>query len=259
MAYPQPDSDQYAIQGVQYFRLLTELATPGDIYESQQSCHALAIGPESDVANVNLAYFDGQVPTFVALTQVGPPRSFTGRVDARNTDKYAPSGRPGRILFWPADLYDPTFIPEDFLDDQDTLTFITPKLDVIQYFKPQQSLVPLRNDKTFRFTEIDQPENRTAFLVLPFWGRKYAQCRVMNNSDQSLAWGVTGITYFSNDQNKAMETTIERVDAIAPGDQHTTLVRAASNGTFDALMFDLNISEGSGPTPFEVLMSDTPA
>lgn len=259
MSYPQPSSNDYVIRGVQYFRLLTALATPGDIYESEVSCHALAIGPESDVANVNIAYFDDQIPTFMNRTQVGPPRSFTGRVDARNTDTYAPSGRPGRILFWPTDLYDPTFLPQNFVPDEDTLTFIAPVLDVIQYFKPQASLVPLRTDKTFRFTEIEQPENRTAFIVLPCWGRKFGSCRVLNSSSAALSWGVTGITYFANPNNQAIETEIDRVDALGIGDQHTTLFRAATHGLFDALMFDLNLNEGTGLTPFEVVLSDTPA
>lgn len=259
MSYPQPSSNDYAIKGVQFFRLLTELASPGDIYESEQSSHALALGPDSDVANVNVAYFDAQVDTFVTLTQIGPPRSFTGRIDARNSDTYAPTQRPGRILIWPSDLYDPTFLPTNFEVGQDSLTFVTPVLDVIQYFKPQSSLVPGRNDKTFRFTEIELTDLRNAFIIVPFWGRKYASCRILNNSASDLAWAVTGITYFTNPDNKAIETEIERVDSIAINVQHTTLVRAAQHGVFDALMLEVNLNEGVGSTPIEVVMSDTPA
>lgn len=259
MSYPQPSSNDYAIRGVQFFRLLTELATPGDIYLSEQSCHALALGPDSDVANVMVAYFDDQAPTFLTTTLVGPPRSFTGRIDARNEATYAPAGRPGRIMFWPADLYDPAFVPSNFVVDQDTLSFITPILDVVQYFKPQQSLIPVRNDKTFRFPQIDTSEGRNTFLILPFWGRKYASCRIDNQSDGSVAWRVTGITYYTNNDHKATETEIDHVDTLANGANHTTLVKASSHGMFDALMLEVNVSEGEGPTPFEVVMSDTPA
>lgn len=259
MSYPQPSSNEYAIKGVQYFRLLTGLTSPGDLYESEQSCHALALGPLSDVANVNVAYFDSQmVPTFVALTQVGPPRSVTGRIDARNEETYSPSQRPGRIMLWPSDLYDPSFLPTTFDPAQDSLTFITPVLDVIEYFSPQQSLVPLRNDKTYRFPQIETAAIRDSYLVLPYWGRKYACCRIVNSSGASLEWTVVGIVYYPNDQTKAMEFVIDKDLAVPTGGTHTSLVRAAVNGMFDALMIVVNIT-GASQTPFEVIVSDTPA
>lgn len=259
MSYPQPSSNNSVINGAEFFRLFTPLTSPGDIYESEVSGHAMALGPDSDVANVTVAYWDNQVQTFVNLAQLGPPRSFVGRVDARNTDNYAPSNRPGRILLFPSDLFDPTFLPEDFLPNQDTLTFITPVLDVIQYFKPQESLTPARNDKTFRFPEIELTDIRTAFLILPFWGRKYASARIFNNSNQALAWRITGIDYFPNDQNKAIETDIDHIDLLNPGLQHTSIVNASVHGMFDALMLEVNVNESQGSTPFEVVVSDIPA
>ena len=75
MSYPQPSADQYAIKGYQFFRLNTLLTSPGDIYQSQQSGHAFAIGPESDISNVNVAYFDDQVPNFMAQTVISPQRA----------------------------------------------------------------------------------------------------------------------------------------------------------------------------------------
>jgi len=36
-------------------------------------------------------------------------------------------------------------------------------------------------------------------------------------------------------------------------------VRAAQHGVFDALMLEVNLNEGVGSTPIEVVMSDTPA
>jgi hypothetical protein len=264
MAYPQPSSDDYAIGGSEFFRLLTTLTSPGDLYESEQSGHALALGPLSDVANVNIAYFDGQVPTFVNQTQVGPPRSFVGVINKLN-DSYAPSQRPGRILLWPSDLYDPSWIPSGFAQGQDTLTFITPVLDVIEYFSPQPSLVPTRNDKTFRFPQIDTDGIQIHFLVLPYWGRKYACCRIGNASTTPLIWTVKGITYYPNEDNKAIETTIDTTTVpqrTDPGAQHTTLIRAGVEGMFDAILIMIELVTElpvNGLTPFEVIMSDTPA
>ncbi len=260
MAYPQPSSDDYAVGGSGFFRLLTTLTSPGDIYESEQSGHALALGPLSDVANVNVAYFDAQVPTFVNQTQVGPPRSFVGAIN-KLTDFYAPAQRPGRILLWPSDLYDPTFIPQDFDPNNASLTFITPVLDVIQYFSPQSSLVPQRNDKTFRFPALDVTGVGEQFLVIPYWGRKYACCRIFNQNSGTFAeWIVKGITYYPNASNKAMETPIDSATNIPAGEQHTTLVRAGVHGMFDALLIIIAPdSEVFEAAPFEVIVSDTPA
>jgi hypothetical protein len=261
VAYPQPSSNDYATGGFEYFRLLTPLTSPGDIYESEQSGHALALGPQSDVANVNVAYFDKQVATFVNQTQAGPPRSFVGRIDANNVDFYVPSQRPGRILLWPSDLYDPTFIPTDFDPDNASLTFITPILDVIQYFKEPDSLVPVRNDKTFRFPALDVTGVGEQFLVIPYWGRKYACCRIFNQSAGTFAeWIVKGITYYPNASQRAMETPIDSVANIPAGEQHTTLVRAGVNGMFDALLIIIAPDpENFEAAPFEVIVSDTPA
>jgi len=257
MAYPQPSANEYATNGGGFFRLNTLLTSPGDIYESEQSGHGLALGPLSDVANVNIAYFDGQVPTGVNQIQVGPPRSFVGPI-YNLSDTYAPSQRPGRIMLWPSDLYDPSFLPSTFDPAQDSLTFITPVLDVIQYFSPQPALVPTRNDKTYRFPEIETAAIRDSYLVLPYWGRKYACCRIVNSSGATLAWSVVGIVYYPNDQTKAMEFVIDKDLAVPIGGTHTSLVRAAVSGMFDALMIVVNITGGS-QTPFEVIVSDTPA
>ena len=97
MSYPQPDSNQYAIKGYQFFRLNTLLTSPGDIYESAQSGHSIAIGPESDLANINVAYFDDQVETFMQRTTISPLRAFVGRIDARNDAVTAPVERRARL------------------------------------------------------------------------------------------------------------------------------------------------------------------
>ncbi len=260
MAYPQPSSNDYATGGSDIFRLFTPLTSPGDIYESEQSGHALALGPLSDVANVNVAYFDKQVQTFVNQSQVGPPRSFVGRIDAQNTEFFVPSQRPGRILLWPSDLYDPSFLPIGFDADDATLTFITPVLDVIQYFKDAPSLIPVRNDKTFRFPSLDAASATDQFVVIPYWGRKYACCRIFNQSaSQTVTWAVRGITYYPNPSNQAMEVILDSA-VVATNTVHTTLVRAGINGMFDALLI---VTQGNDADPgaatYQVIVSDTPA
>lgn len=256
MSYPQPDADKCALLGGDFFRLFTGLTSPGDMYESQQSAHAFALGPDSDVSSVNIGYYDDQALTFLNQIQIGTTRSWVGRIDARNGDKYAPSGRPGRILIWPDDIFDPSYVPVDFDPNLDTITFITPILEVIQYFQPQGSLEVKRNDKTYRIQEIGFPE-RTANIVIPYWGRKYASIRVTNLTSGQLVMGVIGVNYYINDQFKALETPIGGGAIIAPGAQQL-IVMTPANGTFDALNLFAIGSVDTGPTPIQVTVSDTP-
>jgi hypothetical protein len=281
MGYPQPSSNRYAVGGAKYFRLLTPLTSPGDIYESEQSGHALALGPQSDVANINVAYFDDQVPTFVNQTQLGPRRSFVGRIDARNTDTYAPTNRPGRVFFWPADLYDPSYVPL-LGGSASQVTFITPVLDVIQYFSPQPSMVPTRNDKTFRFTDvpfdIDPEGGREGWLIIPCWGRQSAIIRCSNFTSGEVQLRVRGVNYFVNDAALAQECSIGtfNLDPLplvgplggpvqlllnsnptTPDNTSSVLDRIRlSAGVFDALAIFISVVEPDGPTPLTVTVSD---
>lgn len=260
MSYPQPSSDQYAIKGVQFFRLLTELTSPGDIYESAQSGHAFALGPQSDISNVIVAYFDAQVETFVNVTAIGPRRSFVGRIDARNDARYAPSNRPGRIYLFPADLFDPTYQPSGFAPDTQTVTFVTPILDVIEYFSPQQSLVVQRDDKTYRFDGI--PEQGTqGWIVIPYWGRKSATIRLTNFTSDNIQTEIRGVDYFVNDGTTAVERTIVATIPIASGDSIEIVLSSSTSfavGALDALAILIQITTDDGPVPLEVTVSDDP-
>lgn len=257
MSYPQPDADQYALKGGEFFRLFTGLTSPGDIYESQQGSHAFVLGPQSDVANVNIGYYDDQQQTFLNQIQIGPNRSFIGRVDARNESKYAPSARPGRLLIWPSDLFDPEFRPLGFVPNTDTLTFITPNLEVLEYFSPQGSLDVRRNDKTFRFQELAFPI-ANAFTVIPYWGRRSASARVTNMTHHDMLWSIQGITYFINDQFLAIQTPIDTA-TITAGNQHQSFVKDSVNGRFDALLITASAALNEGPTPIQVTVSDDSA
>lgn len=261
MSYPQPNADQYAIKGYQFFRLNTLLTSPGDIYESAQSGHGMAIGPESDLANINVAYFDDQVDTFMQRTTISPHRAFVGRIDARNDAVYVPAQRVAKILFWAADIYDPNYRPiakpAEFDPTNDKINFVAPRLDVIEYFKPQSSLTPNREDKEFTFQNYPVVLGRF-YLVLPYYGRRYAYCELTNRDQVTPnTFGLVGVNYAITQDDSAtpyhQETTLSAPAVVAPNGQAVRIVRADSDGMFDALVISLT---GSGPAPLRVVMSD---
>lgn len=263
MSYPQPSADQYAIKGYQYFRLDTPLTSPGDIYESEQSGHGLAIGPNSDIANVNVAYFDDQIDdTFMNTTVISPNRAFVGRVDARNDVTYGPMARPGVILFWANDIYDPNYRPISkpaaFNPATDEIQFVPPQLDVIEYFKPVNSLGPSRIDKEFNFQNYSVTAG-TFYLVIPYYSRKYCYVEFTNKDTVTPnTFGIVGLNYAITQDDTPnpyhQETTILARAAVADGVSVTKIITAAATGMFDALVFSFS---GTGPAPLRIVMSDT--
>lgn len=178
MSFPQPSSVAPVLAGQQSFRLRTQLASAGDLYESEVSALAFAIGPDSDIANVRVNYFDSNADAMVGQANISPERTLVGRVDARNETVYPGGGqRRGRILLSALDLYDPTWRPSGYVPDDDAIEFVAPMLDVIQYFVNPPSLISQRSDRTFRFQYLTVPPNGVGadgitYLVIPAYGRK---------------------------------------------------------------------------------------
>lgn len=258
MSYPQPNADAYAANSYEFFRLNTRLSSPGDIYRSPQGGHLFCLGPESDLANVNIAYFDDQAPTFLQTTQISPGRPFVGRVYARNDATYAPSNRRGQIFYWSDDIYDPRFRPRSFNANTDQIQFIAPQMDVIQYFTPLASVLPQRIDKSFVFQNYNINAG-TLFVVVPYYGRKYCYIGLTNrNTTTATTFGILGVNYaITNDagNNPYHQETVIRAPATvaANGGAVTRIVRAGTEGVFDALVFSLT---NGGPAPLRITMSD---
>jgi len=258
MAYPQPNPDQYVLDLYKFWNLTTPLSSPGDIYESTQGSLAFCVGPDSDIANVNIAYFDEQVPTKMHLTAISPARSLTGLIAARNDQTYDPPGRPGRILFWAGDVYDPNFRPPGFNPLRDGIDFVPPILNVIQYFSSPPTLVPQRTDRNYLFQAYSSLGG-LAYLVIPYYGRKYAYINFTNgNPTDPSTVGIQGLNYSITQDGSAHPyhqlTTIRAPAAVAPFASFTQIITTSANGMFDALVF--SVSDG-GPAPLVIRTSDT--
>lgn len=187
MSYPQPDADQSVVKGNKFFRLNTLLASPGDIYESSQGANAIAIGPDSDISEVLVTYPDPTQVTGINQLVVSNLRSMVGLVPVNNVGQaYLPANRPGKIYMSPNNLWNPDFFPGN--PDTDTQILETPRLDVFEYFAPQQSLIPGRRDKTYTYQSVASPDDGAfAWITVPFYGRKYASIVFMHSSGPSAA------------------------------------------------------------------------
>jgi hypothetical protein len=254
--FSQPNANQYALQGYKFFRLNTLISSPGDIFESEQSGHAFAIGPDSDVANVAVAYFDQSASGFMSQTILTPQRSWVGRLDARNDATYAPAGRPGRLLFWLADTYLPNFFPFNYDQVNDSIIRVTPRLDVIEYFEPQSSLVPQRNDGLFQFQNL-APLSVTgaSWLTVPYWGRRYGSVTLGNaGTTDDYTYAIYGVNYSTNWSQQIYTGTVAADTTV------NKIIKATVDGMFDALFIRLADAGGGIPptaVPIIVRTSDT--
>lgn len=191
--YPQPSSVAPVLGGQEFFRLKTELLSTGDIYESEVSALGFAIGPSSDIANVEITYLDRNIGS-VAQANISPSRAIVGRLDARNDGTY-PDQRKGRILIAPTDNYSPDWRPADF--DADTIEYVPPIIDVLQYFTNPPSLTPARSDREFQFAYLQPapPAGNRTFLMIPAYGRKSGYFSMLNLTATAQIVKIGGVRF----------------------------------------------------------------
>lgn len=262
MTFPQPDATGYATGGSGFFRLNTRLSSPGDMYESAQGAHNFAIGPESDISKVKVAYYDEQVPTFMNQFSVGPARSFAGFVPARNEALYAPISRPGRTLIWSDDLFNSQFRPVGFDAQTDTYNIVVPQLDVIQYFSDPPGVIPARNDKSYLIQNVAAGiAPAPTYFMIPYYGRRYGMVSITNKSGNPFNWGIFGINFAISPVGVNAQDQITAIRALAPianTVNEVTKITASVHGLFDYLMLEIQRIGGNGtfPAPIKVVVSD---
>lgn len=251
MSYPPPNPDQYALNGYKFFRLNTPLTSDGDMYESQQGAQGFAIGPDSDISKVNIGYFDEQVPRFLNQVAITPERAFPGFIAARNEVNYVPANRPGRILIWSDELYNPTWSPS-FIEIGGRIDFEVPVMDVVQYFAPAaQSMNQGRNDKEYWYDFLNAPAvptddaRNTWVLVIPFYGRRF--CNLNFKTDETVQLtdinvSVTGLHYKpGTNETAATEMPLINLD----GGGGRPFVTVTPGMTLSAVILASNKSTGS--------------
>lgn len=260
MSYSQPSSNAVAMVTGDIFRLNTLLTTAGDIFESLQSAHAFALGPDSDISKVIVAYHDDQAPDRINQFTLSTRRAWHGRINARLDHTYDPSGRPGRILIWPAELYNADYRPAGFNPVADTIEFFAPRLDVIQYLKPQGEILPSRSDREYLFERLPIPLG-SLNIVLPFYGRRYASLLFTNHTVALLSGSILGVNFGIGDNTGGAPRDQEDVLyplSIAAGVTDKQIIRASVDGMFDALLIQVSFPAAStGPLATRITFSDT--
>jgi hypothetical protein len=166
-------------------------------------------------------------------------------------------------LFWADDLFDKDFKPPAFDPTVDTIYFVTPRLDVIQYFQSPPTLIPERNNKTYNMRALPSPVLATAdqYIMIPYWGRRYGMVEVTNKSTGPWSFELSAVN-FSITTNAAgyhQITTIVADAPIAANATSKTIITATGTGMFDMLMLRFHrVGPGLDPVegPIRIFTSD---
>jgi len=263
MGYPQPNSNNPVLQqSLDFFRLKTIIASSGDMYETEQTSQFVAIGPDSDIARANVAYYDpNNGPSFLSTAEISNRRGMNGSLYSQNVGGglYQPSGRQGRTLLYPVDIWDPNYLPTGF-SGGDTIFRYNPIFDIIQYFRQPPSFETARSDRLY--TLQTGPAGRgNNWLIFPCYGRSWMMIQFTNQWVDPTTFEVRGVNFTIETGSPAL---------LSPQDQETSLIASASYnqglgvskvinssvGEFDALAVNITTTVGAPIIALKILMSD---
>jgi hypothetical protein len=181
------DQDINAVlRSQEYYRLKQVVQSPGDIYEINESAKAIYIGPDSDIGEVQVTYFNPDEPSALETAVVSVNGPFVGRVDALPKTRVPSTGQPARILVTPVDIVDPNY---SFAATAAARSFNVPaQIDLIVALKTLPTIPAVRADRTLRLAGV--PFYSKAFgmlddgstdLFFPIYGRRMATVTLIGN------------------------------------------------------------------------------
>jgi hypothetical protein len=271
-------ADKAVLGGQDFFRLNQQVESGGDIYEINTSSKAIVVGPQSDLSNYSVNYYDPQSVDLINEINLAIDNPIVGRVDALLDTTYPSAGLPGFVLVSPRDLVDNNWLPTGFVPGPGVGTDLVlarpaPRVDIIAYLKNPAVLSPRRDDRLYQFpftTALLAPSR--AFYILPYYGRRYGEFSFRNLTggfgEQTYTITVTGVNLFPGTQgadgtvpgeSKSIETVLFGGPIVAaPGANINRLIKADTDGMFDLISIALTTDGGLPDTNsvMQLLVSD---
>ena len=276
-------ASQAVLNGQEFFRLFQQLESGGDIYEIDTGTKALCVGPQSDLANYNINFFDFQAPDNIDTISLSIGNPIVGRLDALLATQYpTASGLPAGILISPRDLVDNNWLPRGWVvppvfpnppGPGDRIAVrAKPRIDIFSYLGNPPSLAPDRDDRLFQFpfTTTLQSPNRF-WYILPYYGRRYGEFSFANFDGQGMTYtiNIRGVNLMpgaqdaqgtSPGESTAIETELFGGDIISiPGSTINRLIKSdttflqppesgVGGGMFDLIAISLTNDGGLADT-----------
>ncbi len=178
--------EQAVLRSQDYFRLKRAVQSPGDIFALNESARAVYIGPDSDIGEVEITYFNPSEPLSIETAKVSVNGPFVGRIDSLPLTKISATAQGGRILVSPSDIVNNAYIPP--FSNAFRRFNIPAMIDVIFSLKPLPDIPSVRADRTLRFprTPYEQvavgTDDGSTDLIVPIYGRRMVTVTVVANS-----------------------------------------------------------------------------
>jgi len=184
----QPGSPAQVRRSQEFYRLKQPVLSAGAIYEIDSSARAIYIGPDSDLAEVRLGYFnpDADALNDMVTADVSVNGPIVGRLDSLLDQQYGGLNQEARIIAYPVDIVDPTYQrPTGPLAVPARRENVAPQIDLMVALKELPSIPAVRADRTLRFPRV--PFNNDAGvdndgstdLVIPIYGRRMVTVQII--------------------------------------------------------------------------------
>jgi hypothetical protein len=149
----QTQASQEVLLSKNFWRLKKRIESSGDIFEIDTSLIALYVGPESDVADLQVTYYDKNVPGELQQAVISPGAPFIGRLDAQLDTTVVATGQRARILVSPADIVNPAYLRPQLLQPFRTIR-VPPFIDLVGVFGDLIQVPMQRSDRQFRTAAV---------------------------------------------------------------------------------------------------------
>lgn len=184
------DDVQAVLRSQEYFRIKRKIQGPGDIFELDESAKAIYMGPDSDIGEVQVTYYNPDSPLGLETAVVSVNGPFVGRLDSLPVSIVPSTSQPARILVSPVDIVDNAYIPPASIALR---RFNIPALiDLIVAVKPINNIPEVRADRTLRFPSVPYDRqfgpppvpvgnNGSTELIIPIYGRRMVTVTIVGN------------------------------------------------------------------------------
>jgi len=266
MALQQTFSPRAVIGGQEFYRLFQPLESAGDIFEIDSSIKAVALGPQSDVADLQLTYFDEQTGNRINEAFLSPQVPFIGRLDTLLFQNIPSSSTPARLQVTTRDIVNNTFTMRAGDPDNDLVAVrIKPSIDLLGYLSDPPALPRARVDRQYFFPFVVNAADIGLWYILPYYGRHYGHVQFINTNFAAAVTytlDVYGVQFsagadVTNGDGKQGETLLGTITATQGQTQN--LIFGLCEGLFDMLAIRLTSTIGTfdPDSTLRVTVSDT--
>lgn len=204
MSYPQPKSSKSVLEGQEFFRLHTEFESNGDIYELDTSVKAIVIGPNSDIQNARVYYYDVQDLNSISEALISVDDPFVTRMNALMAQEYPGLGATARVLVTSDDIV--PHLPGQYFavdadnpHEDDIIVWQPPWLDLLCYHRDPPGLPASRSERQWqigmRIVGRGLESEGVSWYFFPHYRRKYFHARLIDrNAGVGYTYTVYGVT-----------------------------------------------------------------